>query len=242
MASENSGGSQYALTALGVGMLALGIIMVVWSVVPGYGKGNMTHGGNSSTPAVEESKSKVSQVSYILCAGGVVLLLLSICLSIREKKRRRTQEEVVNVQCESTMLAERGEDNSSRLAVPSYDEVMQGDSTQQVDEPGISQGEPSQVSLPSYESLAEVGAASSPSMAASTGTSAQPKNERQASRPGRRFSSKKIRRILSDRSHIKNFRLHLSNANSTVVNIEPLTPPPQYEDGEQKSFEYIKPS
>ncbi|XP_067873529.1 transmembrane protein 51a [Heterodontus francisci] len=242
MASENSSGAQYALTALGIGMLALGIIMMVWSVVPGLGKDNMTQGGNSSSPAAEDSKTKVSQVSYILCAGGVVLLLLSICLSVREKRRRRTQEEVVNVQCESTMLPNRDEDNSSRLAVPSYDEVMQGDSIQPAEGPGASLGEQNMASLPSYESLVGIEVTPSPTEATSTGASAQPVSEQVPSRPGRRFSSKKIRRILSDKSHLKNFKLRLNNVNSTVVNLEPLTPPPQYEDGVEKSFANLKSS
>ncbi|XP_078095158.1 transmembrane protein 51-like [Mustelus asterias] len=236
MASENSSGSQYALTALGVGMLALGIIMMVWSVVPGFGKDNATQGGNSSSPAAEESKTKVSQVSYILCAGGVTLLLLSICLSVREKRRRRMQEEVPNIQYEPTMLPSSGVDNSERLAVPSYDEVMQGDFIQPAEDPGPNLGDQNVASLPSYESLVEVG------VAPSADTGAQPANEPPSPRPGRRFSSKRIRRILSDKSHLKNFRLRLSNLNSTVVNLEPLTPPPQYEDGVEKSFENLKPS
>ncbi|XP_041063258.1 transmembrane protein 51a [Carcharodon carcharias] len=238
MASESSSGAQYALTALGVGMLALGIIMMVWSVVPGFGKGNTTQGGNSSSPAAEASKSKVSQVSYILCAGGVILLMLSICLSVREKKRRGRREEVTSIQYESTMLPDGGVDNRERLAVPSYDEVMQGDAIQPAEGPGASLGDQNMASLPSYESLVDVGTAPS----ADTGASAQPGNEQPPPRPGRRFSSKRIRRILSDKSHLKNFRLHLSNLNSTVVNLEPLTPPPQYEDGVEKSFENLKPS
>uniref|UniRef100_UPI00398ED4F0 transmembrane protein 51-like n=1 Tax=Pristiophorus japonicus TaxID=55135 RepID=UPI00398ED4F0 len=244
MASENSGSSQYALPALGAGMLGLGIIMMVWSIVPGLGKDNMTGGGNSSSPAAEESKNKVSQVSYILCAGGVTLLLLSICLSFREKKRRRTQEEPVTVPCEATMLPDRGAEDNSHLAVPSYDEVMQGDAIQQADGPGDGQGEQIMVSLPSYESLVEVDLAPPSAVAASAESSAQPRSEGQPppSRPGRRFSSKRIRRILSDRSHLKNFRIHLSNANTAVVTLEPLTPPPQYEDEGEKSFANLKPS
>ncbi|XP_051895490.1 transmembrane protein 51a [Pristis pectinata] len=243
MASENSGGIQYALTALGVGMLALGILMMVWSVVPGFGKDHETQGGNSSSPNAEESKHKVSQVSYILCAGGVFLLLLSICLSVREKKRRRTQEEVVNVQSESSILPERGVDDNNRLAVPSYDEVMQGDGVLPQEGSGTNQAEQNMASLPSYESLVEVGLPSSSNEVSNAGAIVeQPSDERATSRLGRRFSSKKIRRILSDKSHLKRFRLNLSNTNNAVVNLEPLTPPPQYEEGMEKNFENIKPS
>ncbi|XP_043531598.1 transmembrane protein 51a [Chiloscyllium plagiosum] len=242
MASENSSGSQYALTALGVGMLALGIIMMVWSVVPGFGKDNATSGGNSSSPTAEESKTKVSQVSYILCAGGVVLLLLSICLSVREKRRRRTQEGVHNAPCESTMLPDNAPDLSEQLAVPSYNEVMQGESSQPRGDAEATLGDQTMAALPSYESLVDVGVVLPTTGVAGPSATAQPGNGQTSSRPGRRFSSKRIRRILSDKSHLKNFRLHLSNLNSTVVNLEPLTPPPQYEDGVEKSFENLKPS
>ncbi|XP_069775064.1 transmembrane protein 51a [Narcine bancroftii] len=240
MASESSSGIQYALTALGVGMLALGILMMVWSVVPGFGKENGMQDGNSSSPTAEGSKHKVSQVSYILCAGGVFLLLVAICLSVRDKKRRRTHEEVVNVQSEATMSPEREEDNNHQLAVPSYDEVMQRDGIVPQEDAEANQGGQNIVSLPSYESLVEVGLPSSSNEVSSTGTSAEPKNERPSSRLGRRFNSKKIRRIFSDKSHLKNFRLNLSNVNNAVVNLEPLTPPPQYEEGVEKNFETAK--
>ncbi|XP_078281220.1 transmembrane protein 51-like [Rhinoraja longicauda] len=245
MATEGSSGMTYALTALGVGMLALGILMMVWSVVPGFGKDNGTQGGNASTPASEESKHKVSQVSYILCAAGVSLLLISICLSVRDKKRRRAREGAANVPAESAILPERDVDGNTVLAVPTYDEVMLGDGVQSPDNPEAIDGEPNMVSLPSYESLVDVGLPSSSSnevsaVAADAGVEAR--TDRPAPRPGRRFSSKKIRRILSDKTHLKRFRLNLSSSNNTVVNLEPLTPPPQYEDGEDKTFENVKPS
>ncbi|XP_062889163.1 transmembrane protein 51-like [Mobula hypostoma] len=243
MASENSGGVQYALTALGVGMLALGILMMVWSIVPGFGKEQEAQGGNNSSSNAEQSKHKVSQVSYILCAGGVFLLLVSICLSVREKKRRRSQEEVTNVQSESSILPERAADNNNRLAVPSYDEVMQRDGVLPPEVPEANLGEQNMVSLPSYESLVEVGLPSSSNQDSNPEGSVEPsRDERSTSHLGHRFSSKKIRRILSDKSHLKRFRLNLSNTNNPTVNLEPLTPPPQYEEGMEKSFESAKPS
>ncbi|XP_072887896.1 transmembrane protein 51-like [Hemitrygon akajei] len=242
MASENSSGIQYALTALGVGMLALGILMMVWSIVPGFGKEHEMQGGNNSSSNAEQSKHKVSQVSYILCAGGVFLLLISICLSVRDKKRRRPQEEVTNVQSESSILPERVADDN-RLAVPSYDEVMQRDGVLPPEGPEANLGEQNMVSLPSYESLVEVGLPSSSNQDSNPGGSVEPpRDERPTSHLGHRFSSKKIRRILSDTSHLKRFRLNLSSTNNPTVNLEPLTPPPQYEEGMEKSFESAKPS
>lgn len=247
MASEGSSGISYALTALGVGMLALGILMMVWSMVPGFGKDDGAQGSNSSSAATEESKHKVSQISYILCAGGVSLLLISICLSVREKKRRRAQEGATGARAEAAILPEGDVDGETRLAVPTYDEVMQGDGVLSLESPDASGGgEPNLVSLPSYESLVDVGLPSSSSNEVSAAASAVPSAEARSARPaprtGRRFSSKKIRRILSDKSHLKRFRLNLSSTNTTVVNLEPLTPPPLYEDGVEKSFANAKPS
>lgn len=52
MAQSKANGSHYALTAIGLGMLVLGIIMAMWNLVPGFSssdkpmaQGNKTEGG-----------------------------------------------------------------------------------------------------------------------------------------------------------------------------------------------------
>lgn len=95
--SENSGnsGSQYALCALGVGLVALGIVMIVWSVVP---SDTSDSGGSNTSPSPDwdtsNRKNKASSVAFVLVGSGVAMLLLSICLGMRNKQReqQRLQE------------------------------------------------------------------------------------------------------------------------------------------------------
>lgn len=88
--SENSGnsGSQYALCALGVGLVALGIVMIVWSVVPADTSSNSS---SSSDGHVDTGgrKNKASSVAFVLVGSGVAMLLLSMCLGMRNKQREQ---------------------------------------------------------------------------------------------------------------------------------------------------------
>lgn len=90
ISSENSGnsGSQYALCALGVGLVALGIVMIVWSVVPAE---TTTTTNNSGGGDIDfgDRKNKASSVAFVLVGSGVVLLLLSLCLGMRNKQREQ---------------------------------------------------------------------------------------------------------------------------------------------------------
>lgn len=86
--SNSSSGAQYATAALGVGLIALGIVMIVWSVVPAGS------GGNSSRPGTDSTQVKeTSSVAFVLVGGGVALLLLSVCLSVRNKRRAARGQE-----------------------------------------------------------------------------------------------------------------------------------------------------
>uniref|UniRef100_A0A8C5MYM3 EF-hand domain family member D2 n=1 Tax=Leptobrachium leishanense TaxID=445787 RepID=A0A8C5MYM3_9ANUR len=97
MARSKSSGSHYALTAIGVGLLVLGVVMAVWNLVPGFGsndKPTSSH-GNSSLPENNvntNTKSKTFSVAYVLIGSGIGLLLIAICLSIRNKKLRQSAE------------------------------------------------------------------------------------------------------------------------------------------------------
>lgn len=86
--SESSGnsGSQYALCALGVGLVALGIVMIVWSVVPADTSGNSSVAGDTSN-----RKNKASSVAFVLVGSGVAMLLLSLCVGMRNKQREQLQ-------------------------------------------------------------------------------------------------------------------------------------------------------
>lgn len=89
--SESSGnsGSQYALCALGVGLVALGIVMIVWSVVPADVSGNSSSVDGSGDTS--NRKNKASSVAFVLVGSGVAMLLLSLCVGMRNKQREQLQ-------------------------------------------------------------------------------------------------------------------------------------------------------
>jgi len=91
MAPSRTNGSHYALTAIGLGMLILGVILAVWNLVPGFGHPDKLNAGNSSKPDRGGGgifKSKTFSVAYVLVGAGLLLLLLSLCLNVRDKKRQ----------------------------------------------------------------------------------------------------------------------------------------------------------
>ncbi|KAK2526763.1 transmembrane protein 51 [Columba livia] len=245
MAQSRTNGSHYALTAIGLGMLVLGIIMAVWNLVPGFGPADKpaTHAGNSSKPDRGTGgilKSKTFSVAYVLVGAGVLLLLLSICLNIRDRKRQ--SEDIVHVQHQASAepshqedSQEEDEDASSQYYVPSYEEVMNSGYSEPRDS---DRGPRLSVSLPSYESL--TGLDESTQTPATAGT--EPGTERHPSRHNSRLSKRlkplKVRRIKSEKLHLKDIRLNLAEGNSSVpVTIEPLTPPPKYEEIQEKAPE-----
>uniref|UniRef100_A0A8C0HFL3 Transmembrane protein 51 n=1 Tax=Buteo japonicus TaxID=224669 RepID=A0A8C0HFL3_9AVES len=244
MAQSRTNGSHYALTAIGLGMLVLGIIMAVWNLVPGFGPADKpaTHAGNSSKPDRGTGgilKSKTFSVAYVLVGAGVLLLLLSICLNIRDKKRQN--EDIVRVQHQASVepshqedSQEEDEDVSSQYYVPSYEEVMNTGYSEPRDSDRSNR---ISVSLPSYESLTGLDESTQPPGAASA--DAEPGTERQPSRHSSRLSKRlkplKVRRIKSEKLHLKDIRLNLAQGNSTApITIEPLTPPPKYEEIQEK--------
>lgn len=103
--SSDSGGSgaHYALCALGVGLIALGVIMIVWTVIPMDGEATNSpptvQAGNTTAPADNDEDddedqadtTKSSTVAMVLVAVGAILLILSICVGVRNKRRVRSR-------------------------------------------------------------------------------------------------------------------------------------------------------
>ncbi|NWW47246.1 TMM51 protein, partial [Pedionomus torquatus] len=242
MAQSRTNGSHYALTAIGLGMLVLGIIMAVWNLVPGFGPTEKptTHAGNSSKPDRGTGgvlKSKTFSVAYVLVGAGLLLLLLSICLSIRDKKRQ--SEDIPHIQHQTSVepshqedSQEEDEDMSSQYYVPSYEEVMNTGYSQPRD---LERSNRMSISLPSYESLTGLEEGMQPPGAAGPESSMERQPSRHNSRLSKRLKPLKVRRIKSEKLHLKDIRLNLSEGNNTApITIEPLTPPPKYEEIHEK--------
>lgn len=87
----SSSGSQYALCALGVGLVALGVVMIVWSIVPSEVT-QLHNSTNTNNGIAIGDVGKTSSVAFVLVGAGVVMLLLAICLGVRNKKRMRDRE------------------------------------------------------------------------------------------------------------------------------------------------------
>lgn len=256
----SSSGAHYALCALGVGLIALGIVMIVWTVIPldgeDSGSSSGPQGNNTSVPGSEDEeesdRTKSSSVALVLVGVGVAILFLSICLGVRSKRRaserasERRSQRAVGVPFMDHVTPEQEETvDPTAYNVPSYDEVV-GSEDYPVRQSNLRH---STSQLPSYEDIlaavenegrepAENGAPSEAAAAAqpaaepdASGLSARPSlPARSASRASRLLRPLRVRRIKSDKLHLKDFRLQIRTPTQNPVTIEPITPPPGYEN------------
>ncbi|XP_032157405.1 transmembrane protein 51 [Mustela erminea] len=244
MAQSKANGSHYALTAIGLGMLVLGVIMAMWNLVPGFSAHEKptAQGNNKTEIGSGILKSKTFSVAYVLVGAGVMLLLLSICLSIRDKRKQRQGEEMVHIQHqpgvephapeEDSQEEEEEEEASSRYYVPSYEEVM---NTNYSEARELDQNPRMSISLPSYESLTGPDETSPTAARANAEASPGHPPDRQNSKLAKRLKPLKVRRIKSEKLHLKDFRINLPDKNVPPPSIEPLTPPPQYDEVQEKA-------
>ncbi|XP_075997574.1 transmembrane protein 51b [Genypterus blacodes] len=270
-------GAHYALCALAVGLIALGIIMIVWTVIPsdkdGSDKSSTSTGnstfidpGNKEEEEDDSDRTKSSSVAMVLVGVGVALLLLSICLGVRNKRRQESQSSqpaaavgVPFMQHAAGDEEEGGVEGSNPYTVPSYDEVV-GTGNYPVRQSNLNRNSSM---LPSYEDIvaavenegtdggngpAEDAPPSDPTPApdpAPPAAEAQPAAEasaaaaaaadpnqlgRSSSRASRLLRPLRVRRIKSDKLHLKDFRLRILSPTQNPVTIEPITPPPQYDN------------
>ncbi|KAK2915188.1 transmembrane protein 51b [Channa argus] len=264
---SSSSGAHYALCALGVGLIALGIVMIVWTVIPmdqqtpstvATSSGNTTAGyGDGGNNGTQTDGTKSSLVAMVLVGVGAAILLLSICLGVRSKRRSRSRRNpavATQVRSAERVDQEQEEPALDRAAydVPSYEEVV-GSGNYPVRQSNLRQ---STSQLPSYEDIiaAVENEGSEPTnnptentpLNDPTPTSTQPAGEceansaglnsntslpsRSSSRASRLLRPLRVRRIKSDKLHLKDFRLQIRTPTQNPVNIEPITPPPQYEN------------
>ncbi|XP_010776508.1 transmembrane protein 51b [Notothenia coriiceps] len=258
--SEGSGsGAHYALCALGVGLIALGIVMIVWTVIPRDGEdipnsaGNSTGNPTTIDPEEEDKDAKSSTVAMVLVGVGAAMLLLSIFLGVRNNRRRgnaSSQAVATGVPLMNHVPGEAADQTT--FNVPSYEEVVGSD-----DYPVRHSNLRSSTSqLPSYEDiLAAVenegrqttdnpteDASPNDAATALAEASADPLSDppgltsnpslptRSTSRASRLLRPLRVRRIKSDKLHLKHFRLQIRTPTQNPVTIEPITPPPQYDN------------
>ncbi|KAI4875070.1 hypothetical protein NFI96_033365 [Prochilodus magdalenae] len=233
----SSSGAQYAFCALGVGLVALGVVMILWSLVPT----EMAQNGSvtsSSDVNGSETKLKTSSVAFVLVGGGLAMLLLAVCLSVRNKQRRREGRASAATATQYTDQIEGNSGENEQPApnydVPSYEEAVTS-GQYPIRQSNLRQ---STSQLPSYEDL--ITAVENEAEGQNTGSGQNPPASRpqptnpQTSRTGSRASRilrpLRVRRIMSEKLHVKDIRLNVPNQPQGGVTIEPLTPPPQYED------------
>ncbi|XP_037643558.1 transmembrane protein 51b [Sebastes umbrosus] len=271
--SEGSGsGAHYALCALGVGLVALGIIMIVWTVIPGR-EDSTTSSSNTTLEQKEDEDGKddsnSKKVAYVLVGVGAALLLLSIGLGVTSKRRQRNARDqpaatavpLVNQTAWGQEQAARAEEPTYN--VPTYDEVV-GSDTYPVRQSNLLDATSQ---LPSYEDilLAVANEETEPTEnptedtplndstpapgepaaelpADPPGISSQPSlpslPTRSVSRAERLLRPLLVRRIKSDKLHLKAFRLQIRSPTQNPVTIEPITPPPLYDnDNEMPELE-----
>lgn len=262
---SNRSGSQYALCALGVGLIALGIIMIVWTIVPQDGEGSHSQNPGNTTAnttttqdpgnnqAADGEKGKVkasSSVAYVLVGAGAAMLLLSICLGVRNKRKENQRARDTVVVGASLMdhvagAPEGAGEPAPTYDVPSYEEAV-GSGQYPIRQSNLRN---STSQLPSYEDLISAveaegegpsakPAGEAPPAPAASDAPSQPVPRPATSHPPSRSSSRasrilrplRVRRIKSEKLHLKDFRLNLRNPAQTRVTIEPITPPPLYDD------------
>jgi len=216
--------------------------MAMWNLVPGFSAHEKptAQGNNKTEIGGGILKSKTFSVAYVLVGAGVMLLLLSICLSIRDKRKQRQGEEMAHIQHQPGVephgreedSQEEEEEASSRYYVPSYEEVM---NTNYSEARELGQNPRLSISLPSYESLTGLDETSPTAARANVETSPGNPPDRQNSKLAKRLKPLKVRRIKSEKLHLKDFRISLPDKNVPPPSIEPLTPPPQYDEVQQKA-------
>ncbi|KAL6111961.1 tmem51 [Pungitius sinensis] len=252
--SESAGsGAHYALCALGVGLIALGIVMIVWTVVPINGEDSGASPSSPSNSTAEsdsangdgKDRSKPSTVAMVLVGVGVATLLLSIILCVRSRKRRSTATSQPGATANAVLnhVAREPEEVAADRAsytVPSYEEVVTS-GAYPIRQSNLRN---STSQLPSYEDIIaavenegtgpEVTPLRNPAAALQADRPGLSANHslltRSASRASRLLRPLRVRRIKSDKLHLKDFRIQIRSPTQNPVTIEPITPPPVYDN------------
>ncbi|XP_039530161.1 transmembrane protein 51b isoform X1 [Pimephales promelas] len=235
----SSSGSQYALCALGVGLVALGVVMIVWSIVPS--DGTQVHNSTTTNNGIASGDlGKTSSVAFVLVGAGFVMLLLSVCLGVRNRKRTRLREAAVARRADYVDNVHRDQEDESSEPIPNFDVPTYEEAVTSGRYPVRQSNLQQSYKLPSYEDL--IGAVENEGQQPKEGNGQEAPQltpdpgpqpaapTRTGSRASRLLRPLRVRRIKSEKLHVKDIRLDIQKPGQDRVVIEPLTPPPQYED------------
>ncbi|KAM3878021.1 transmembrane protein 51b [Diretmus argenteus] len=225
---------------------------------------NSTVPANNGDEDDASDKIQSSSVAMVLVGVGTAMLILAICLGVRSKRRahdRSRQPAPVGAPYMDRVVGEQEDttDNPTTYTVPSYEEAV-GSGQYPVRQSNLRH---STSQLPSYEDIiaavenegaeptgipTEEAPPPSDPPASPAPVAAEPQADpvpaanpnqptRSTSRASRILRPLRVRRIKSDKLHLKDFRLQIRSPTQNPVTIEPITPPPLYDDKEPELVE-----
>ncbi|XP_018592087.2 transmembrane protein 51a [Scleropages formosus] len=226
--------SRYCLCMLGTGLVTLGVIVMVSLEQQTWDSSRL------SLYQQFETHSKLTPVAFILMFAGTAMLMISVCLWLQNKQRQERNSPMQD--CTSTTeqrgpTEQRGTTEVAgqvpRYGVPSYEEVMT--SGQYPIQQSNLRSSGSQ--LPSYDDLVESGAVTEPPAAIRSETFIPSSS---LASPESTFlvhpkyqdnhTTCKLLPLREQRIHSKTLNLDEHPALADPLILEPLTPPPQYEE------------
>uniref|UniRef100_A0A1A8MV09 Transmembrane protein 51a n=4 Tax=Nothobranchius TaxID=28779 RepID=A0A1A8MV09_9TELE len=229
---RGNSGSQYAVCALGVGLIALGVVMIVWSVVPSETSGNNSSSGSGGNSSIDSRRNKASSVAFVLAGSGVAMLLLSLCLGMRNKQREQLRLQELQNQREAAAQEQREttEEQARRFAVPTYEEAV-GSGQYPVRQSNL---RPSFSQLPSYDELVQVDGVQYENEGSDVTTQSSGAPDDAVSTTNHRPEKNSLKLLPIKLRRIKSEKLPEKSADvsqpTVDIGVEPLTPPPQYDD------------
>ncbi|KAF7209555.1 transmembrane protein 51a [Nothobranchius furzeri] len=231
---RGNSGSQYAVCALGVGLIALGVVMIVWSVVPSETSGNNSSSGSGGNSSIDSRRNKASSVAFVLAGSGVAMLLLSLCLGMRNKQREQLRLQELQNQREAAAREqeqrETTEEQARRYAVPTYEEAV-GSGQYPLRQSNL---RPSFSQLPSYDELVQVDGVQYENEGSDVTTQSSGAPDDPVSTTNNRPEKNSLKLLPIKLRRIKSEKLPEKSADVSQptmdIGIEPLTPPPQYDD------------
>ena len=124
---------------------------------------------------------------------------------------------------------------NSMTRLPSYEDILaavenEGGAETDGHAPSEDPPSPAPAALPDAAADDDAGAAAAATPDDPGAAESANPPSRSSSRASRILAPLRVRRFMSDKRHLKVFRLHIRSPTHNPVTIEPITPPPQYDD------------